>query len=340
MNVLELRRSHTGAHRLAQFLLLIPALILALALQAAPVSAQSYPSKPVRLIVPVPPGGLQDGFARAMAQELSKVWGQPVVVDNRAGASGIIAAELAAKAPADGYTIFMIDNAALLTNHLLRSDLPYDAFRDFVPVIGLVSAANVLVVQPDFPANNLQELLAFARTKPGGLTYASYGVASHNHVDTEAFAAQAGIKLTHVPYKGGAAILQALLGGQVSFSLTGLPSTFAAIRQGKLKALAYAGAQRSPMIPAVPTVSEAGLKGFESIAWFGWFVPTGTPKSVIDRIAANASRVMSTPEFRDRYIVGIALDPLNLGPGPFGELLKSDLGRYAERLKPLNLKLE
>ncbi|MSQ71655.1 MAG: tripartite tricarboxylate transporter substrate binding protein [Betaproteobacteria bacterium] len=334
------RHRTRAALRFDPRLLALLALLAPLVLHTAPVAAQAYPSKTVRLIVPVPPGGLQDSFARAMAQEVSKLWAQPVVVDNRAGASGIIGAELAAKAPADGYTILMMDNAALLTNHLLRPNMAYDAFRDFTPVIGLVAAANVLLVLPDFPAKNLQEFLAHARAKPGGLTYASYGVASHNHVDSEAFAAQAGIKLTHVPYKGGAAVVQALLGGQVSFSLTGLPPTVSLIRQGKLKALAYAGSQRSAIIPDVPTVSESGLKGYESIAWFGWFVPSGTPRPVVDRIAADASRVMTTPEFRERYITGVALDPLNLGPGPFAELLKADRDVYAERLKPLNLKLE
>ncbi len=311
-----------------------------LAVAVPPVSAQVFPSKPVRLVVPVPAGGLQDGFARAMAQEISKLWGQPVVVDNRAGASGIIAAEYAARAPADGYTIFTIDNAALLTNHLLRSNLAYDAFRDFLPVIGLVSAANVLLVRPESPLKSMQDLIALARAKPGELNYASYGVASHNHVDTEAFASQAGVKFTHVPYKGGAAIVQALLGGQVAFSFTGLPPTISLIRQGKLRALAYAGSTRSPLIPDVPTVSEAGLAGFESIAWFGWFVPAATPRALVERIAADASRVMATPDFRERHILGVALDPMNLGPAQFAELLRADRERYAERLKPLNIKLD
>jgi tripartite-type tricarboxylate transporter receptor subunit TctC len=297
-----------------------------------------FPSKPVRLILPVPPGGLQDAFARAIGQELARVWRQTIVVDNRSGASGIIAAEAVARSAPDGYTLLMTDNVTWMTNHFLRK-LPYDSIKDFLPVVGLVQAGNVLVTAPQFSAKTLQELIELARAKPGELNYGSFGMGSSPHVDTEAMSVAANIKLTHVPYKGGPDILQGLLGGQIAFSITGLPPALPLIRQGRLRALAYGGLQRSSALPDIPTLSEAGLKGFESGAWFGWFVPAGTPRPVIDKIAAEAGGVIANAEFRDKFIFGVGLEPLNLPPAAFAELVKSEREKYSVRLKELDLKL-
>jgi tripartite-type tricarboxylate transporter receptor subunit TctC len=313
-------------------------LILILCWGAAFGQAPAFPSKPVHLILPVPPGGLQDAFARAIGQELTKTWGQTVIVDNRAGASGIIAAEAVAKSAPDGYTLLMTDNVTWMTNHFLRK-LPYDSVKDFLPVVGLVQAGNVLVTAPEFPAKTLQELIALARARPGELNYGSFGVGSSPHVDTEAMSIAANIKLTHVPYKGGPEILQGLMGGQLAFSITGLPPALPLIRQGRLRALAYGGLQRSSALPDVPTLSEAGLKGFESGAWFGWFVPAGTPRPVIDKIAADAGRVLANAEFRDKFIYRVGLEPLNLQTTAFTELVKSEREKYSVRLKGLDLKL-
>jgi tripartite-type tricarboxylate transporter receptor subunit TctC len=303
-------------------------------------NAGPYPSKPVRLVLPVPPGGLQDSLARAVANELSKAWGQTVVVENRAGASGIIAADAVAKSAPDGYTIFMTDNVTLMTNQFLRKSLPYDPVRDFAPVIALVQAGNVMVTSPQSSARSVQELIALARAKPGELNYGSFGLGSSPHVDTEALAAAAGIKLTHIPYKGGPEILQGLLGGQIAFSITGLPPALPLIRQGRMRALAYGGLRRSPAMPEVPTLAESGLPGFESGAWFGWLIPSATPRAVIDRIAADAGRVIATPEFRDKYIAGVGLEVLNLAPAAAAELLAADREKYASRLKSLNMSLD
>ncbi len=302
--------------------------------------AGAFPGKPVRLVLPVPAGGLQDGLARALAFELSKSWGQQVLVENRPGASGIIAADIVAKAPADGYTVFMTDNVTWMANQFLRSKLPYDPVRDFAPVAGLVVAGNVLVAPVDSVAKSLQELIAMARAKPGHLNYGSFGLGSSPHVDTEALSTAAAIRLIHVPYKGGPEILQALMGGQIAFSITGLPPALPLIRQGRIKALAYGGLRRSSALPDVPTLSESGLPGFESSAWFGWMAPARTPAAIIEKIAADAIRVASTPEFRDKYILGVGMEPMGLAPVAFSDLIKADREKYSVRLKALDLKLD
>jgi tripartite-type tricarboxylate transporter receptor subunit TctC len=304
------------------------------------VSASAYPARPVRLIVAVPPGGLQDTLARAMALELGRSWNQSVVVENRVGANGIIAADLAAKAPADGYTVLQVDSVSHMTNPLLRSKLPYDPVRDFTPVIALVHVGNILVAHNELPAKNLQELIELARAKPGQLNYGSFGLGSSPHIDTEALSRAAGIQVTHIPYKGGPAVLQGLMGGEVAFSLTGLTPALPLIRQGRVRALAYGGLQRSTVLPDVPTLSESGLKGFDSSAWFGWIAPAGTPRAIVERIAADAGQVITQPEFRDKYIASLGQEVLNLQTGRFGELLASERDKFAARLKPLNLKLE
>lgn len=312
----------------------------ALAQAPAASPAEGFPSKPVRLVVPVPAGGLQDTLARAVAQGVARIWGQAIVVENRAGASGIIAAEFVAKSAPDGYTLMMTDNVSLMTNQFLRSNLPYDLARDFAPIIALTQTSNILVARPEFPARTVQELVALARTKPAELTYGSFGLGSSPHVDTEAFSALAGIKLTHVPYKGGVAILQGLMSGQLSFSLMGMTAAIPLIKQDRIRALAYGGLRRSPVFPDVPTLSESGFKGFESSAWFGWLAPSATPVAIIDRIAADAGRVISTPEFRDKYALAAGHEVLNLPPAATADLLAADREKYAARLKALNFKLE
>ncbi|OGA01315.1 MAG: hypothetical protein A3I00_09540 [Betaproteobacteria bacterium RIFCSPLOWO2_02_FULL_64_12] len=327
-------------HFLRRAAVFLAALTAAFGAGAALAQAPAYPAKPVRLILPVPPGGLQDVLARATANELTRMWGHSVIVDNRPGATGIIAAELVSRSAADGYTVFMTDNVTWMTNQFLRPKLPYDPVRDFAPVIGLVQAGNVLVTKPGFPAKSVQELIALAKAKPGELNYGSFGLGSAPHVDTEALSALAGIKVTHIPYKGGPDILKGLLADQISFSITGLPPALPLIRQGRIRALAYGGLQRSQSMPEVPTLSESGLAGFDSSAWFGWLIPSAAPKSVIDKIAADASRVITSAEFRGKYIEGVGLEVLNLAPEAFAKLIASTREIYSARLKALNLKLE
>lgn len=327
-------------HFLGRAAAFIAALAAATGAGVALAQGPAYPARPVRLILPVPPGGLQDVLARAISIELTRIWGHSVIVDNRPGATGIIAAELVSRSAADGYTVFMTDNVTWMTNQFVRAKLPYDPVHDFAPVIALVQAGNVLVTKPEFPAKNLQELIAIAKAKPGELNYGSFGLGSAPHVDTEALSALARIKVTHIPYKGGPDILKGLLADQISFSITGLPPALPLIRQGRIRALAYGGLQRSQAMPEVPTLSESGLAGFESSAWFGWLIPSAAPKTIIDKIAADASGVITRAEFRGKYIEGVGLEVLNLSPEAFAKLIASDREKYSVRLKALNLKLE
>ena len=300
---------------------------------------QSYPSKPVHIVLPVATGGIQDTLTRAIAPEIGKRWGQPAIVENRAGANGIIASEYVARSAPDGYTILMTSHIQL-SNDLLPEgrNLTFDPVKDFTPVIGLVATGNVLVTTPKFPANTLQELIALARQKPGEFNFGSWGIGSSPHIDTETIARTAGLKLTHVPYKGGGPLLQAVLAGEVNFTLTGLQPALALIRQGRLKAIAYGGLQRSSVLPDVPTLSESGFKDFDSGGWFGWLVPSATPRAVVDRIAADAGAVITAPAFRERYITGVGMEVLNLTSAAFAERFKSDRESYAARLKGVSVK--
>ena len=315
------------------------AVSVALMLAGGQVAAQGFPNKPVHIIIPVPPGGLQDSLARAMAPELTKRWGQTVIVENRSGANGIIAADAVAKSPPDGHMLWM-GTMVQLSNDLLNRKMPFDPVKDLVPVIGLVDSGSMFISSVDFSARTMQELFAAARAKPGEINYGSFGVGSLPHIDTEALATQAGIKVTHVPYKGGAEILQGIMGGQVTFAIMGITATIPLIRQGRIRAIAYGGQKRSSSFPDVPTISEAGLKGFTSGGWFGWFAPRGTPAAVVNKIASDAGQVISVPEFREKFIQAGGLEVLNLGPGPLAEQLRLDRESYSARLKALNIKLE
>lgn len=303
-------------------------------------TAASFPARAVRIVVPVPAGGLQDSLARALAYELSSVWGQAVIVDNRPGASGVIGAEFAAKSAPDGHTVFMTDSVTLMTNQFLRRGLPYDPANAFAPVIGIARGSDVLIVNAESPRRSVQELIAAARARPGGLNYGSFGVGSAAHLDTEAFSEAAGIKATHIPYKGGPEIIKAILGGQLDFAFTGVTAALPLIRAGRLRALGFADRQRSPAMPEVPTLVEAGLPYFETGGWFGWLAPAATPQAVIERIAADAGRVIARQEFADRHIRGVALEVLNLQPAAFGELLRETREHFSRRFEALNLKLD
>jgi tripartite-type tricarboxylate transporter receptor subunit TctC len=313
--------------------------VLLMGLAPIPVLAQTYPSKPVRIVLPVPAGGIQDGLARAMAPELSAKWGQPVLVENRAGANGLIATEFVARAAPDGYTILMGSSQQVSNDLSQDGKAPtVNPEKEFVPVIALVAAGNILVSSLQFPASTLQEIIAAAKARPGQLNFGSFGIGSSPHLDMEALAALAGFQATHIPYKGGADILQAILGGQIQFSLTGLQPALPLVRQGRIKAIAYGGSQRSSTLPDVPTIAESGFKGFESGGWFGWFVPVATPRTIVDRIGTDASTLITTPAFRDKYVHGIGLDLLNLPSAAFAEKFRTDRAGYAERLKRMAVK--
>lgn len=303
--------------------------------------AQAYPAKPVRVVIQVPPGGLQDQLARGIAADLGKLWNQSVLVENRPGAGGIPAAENVARSAPDGYSILQTDNITYLTNEFLRTaKLPYDLAKDFAPVIVLVAANNILVASSKLQANSLQEVLNQARSKPGAFNYGSFGIGSISHIDMEALAAQAGARMTHVPYKGGAPLLQALAADEVHVAMTGMTAAIPLIRQGRIKALAYGGDKRSPLFPDLPTLSEAGFKGFTSSAWFCWVVPAGTPQAIIKRIATDTGRVISAPAFKEKFIDAAGHELVNAHGPKLTEMLTADRQQFAARVKPLNLKLD
>ncbi len=332
--------SSVKGRTMIRFRALQAAFFVALAATAGIAQSQTFPAKPVKLIVGTTAGGLTDTVTRALAAELTKVWGQPALVENRPGASTIVAAAYAAKAPADGHTIMMANDPTLSSNQYLYSKLPYDPLRDFAPVINVYEAISLLAVKPDYPAKSLQQLIAMAKAKPGAINYASFGPGSKTHLDTEAFAQLSGIKLTHIPYKGIAEVLTALIGGQIEVGFSGIPPIIPYIRGGQLRALAVAGPTRFAALPDVPTFAEAGVPNFESRSWFGLVVPAATPRPVIDKIAADVSKVISRPDFTEKYITGVGLGLLNQGPEQFAKFLESDRADYAQRVRLVNVKLD
>ncbi len=319
---------------------ILAATCLALAAISAGSLAQPFPAKPVRLVVPYPAGGLTDVLSRAIAAEIGKTWGQQLLVENRPGANGIIAAELVAKSAPDGYTLLMVDKTTIALNPALYTKLPYDPARDLTAVINLTASSSVLVAHPAFPANTLQEVIALAREKPGQVNYGTFGLGSIVHVDIEALSAHSNIKLNHIPYKGVAEVMPAVAGGQVQIALAGIPPTLGLIKQGKIKAIALAGPRRSNVLPDVPTFAEAGVTGVESRSWFGLVAPTGVSRANIEKIAADLGKVISAPEFQEKFITGVGMELLNQPPDVFADLMKTDRAYYAALIKKMNLKLD
>ena len=302
--------------------------------------AQTFPARPVKIIVPFTAGGLADALARGIAQELGREWPQPVVVENRPGANTIIAAEATAKSPADGYTLLMANDPTLSSNQYLYSRLPYDPVKDFTPVINVAETPEMLVAGPAFPGRTLADVIAAAKAKPGEISYGTYGAGSKAHIDSEAFARQAGISLLHVPYKGVADVVPALLGSQIQIAIAGVPPVLQLVQSGQLRALAIAAPKRAALLPNVPTFTEAGLKDFNASAWFGLVAPAGTPRAVVDKIAADVSKIIVRPEFQKKYISGVGLELLNQGPDQFAAFLQKDRQAYAAHIKSINVKLD
>jgi len=301
--------------------------------------AQQYPSKPVKIVVSYPPGGPVDVLARPLAEGLQKLWANPVIVENKPGANAIIGTDYVAKQPGDGHTLLLANDPSLSSNQYLFSKLPYDPVKDLVPVATIATTTLILLVPASLPANRLSELIAMAKKDPGKLTYGSIGPGSVTHLDAEAFASAAGIKLTHVPYKGTGEVVPALLAGQIDMALSAIGPSLPHIRSGKMKALAIAQPQRSALVPEVPTFAEGGVP-FEAKSWFAIAVPAGTPRPVIDRIATDVRRVVGEPQYRDKYITGQGLDAFTLGPEEFAAFLSKDREKYAQRVKNANVRLD
>jgi len=292
-------------------------------------AAQSYPVKSVRIVVPFPAGGNADILARIAAQKLAEGWGQSVVVDNRAGAAGIIGTELVAKAPPDGYTLLMGTTGTHTTNPAVYAKLPYDPLKDFAPITNVADSPFLLLVHPSVPARTLSELLALARARPGALNYASFGTGSSAHLAGEWLRTAARIDIVHVPYKGGPPALSDLLGGHVATMFNSLPAVLPQVKAGKLYALGIAGPRRTPALPAVPTIEEAGIAGFFAGSWYGLLAPAAASKEAIAKVHADVVRLLGMPDIQQRLAVEGA-DPIGNTPAQFADQIRSDLARWSK----------
>ncbi len=313
--------------------------LVAACLQLAGVAvAQPYPVKPIRLIVPYPPGGSTDPIARLVGPKLTEVWGQQVVVDNRPGGNTVIGTEAAAKAAPDGYTVFLFSTTLAVLPSLMPR-LPYDITRDFVGISSVSSTPNVLVVHPSVPATTLKEFIAFAKTRPGELTYGTSGVGGAVHVASELFNILAGTKLRHIPYKGSGLVVTDLIGGQIHLSFQTPIAVIPHVRTGRLRAIVVAGENRLPALPQVPTFAEGGMPGYDYKAWFGILAPTGTPKEVVDKMSAEINRIVNLPETRER-LVSQGMEPFLLAPAQVTALIKADVAKYAKVIKAAKIRID
>ena len=295
--------------------------------------AQSWPAKPVRIVVAYPPGGGIDVLARQLADRFSQSWGQPVVVENKPGANSILAADTVAKAPPDGTTVLMTSDATFSINPHLYAKLPYDAQKSFMPVTMLVLLQQLLVANPALPANTLAELIAFAKENPGKVNYASYGSGSQPHLSGEMLKYRAGIDLVHVPYKGISLAVPAVMAGEVQLTFAGIASSMGPLKGGRIKALAIGGAKRSPLLPQVPTFAELGYPEVETHAWFGLFLPAGSPQEALGRIYRDAKKILDEPEFREKQLVAKGYDVVGSSPQEFVAYMRKDSESRARAVK-------
>ena len=313
-----------------KFILVLLSGLISLML-SAPVNAQTYPNKPVRVVIPYPPGGPTDIVARVLFQQVSEATGQQFLLDNRAGAGGNIGAEIVAKAPADGYTL-LIGTTAHAINMSLFKNLNYDVQKDFAPVSLLTQGPLVLVTHPQFPANSVKELIEVAKSKPGGLNFASSGNGQSTHLSAELFNTMAGIKMSHVPYKGSAPALTDVMSGQVDVMFDTTLSAMPFVKAGKLKALGLTSPVRSAAAPDVPTIAESGLPGYEVFAWNGVLVPAGTPRAVIQQLNDQIRKAMLLPQVKDKFSAQGFAASWN-SPENFGVFLKNEVDKWARTVK-------
>lgn len=300
--------------------------------------AQTYPVKPVRIMVGANAGGGTDIIARMLGDKYQASMGQPFVVENKPGASNTIAADLTAKAPPDGHTLLVATNTGqAIAPHLIK--LGFDTNKDLIPVALIVVVPNVLVVGPNVPANNVRDLIALIKARPDGFSYGSSGVGSTQHLAGEAFNLAAGTKAVHVPYKGSAQALADLVGGQIQLDFDTTSSAMAFIKGGKVKALAVMSPKRTPELPDVPTLTEAGLPGVEMTTWYGLFVTAGTPKAVVDKLYAETMKAIKDPDVQKR-LVALGGEPGNATQAEFTALVKSDFDRFGKLIKDANVKLD
>jgi len=300
--------------------------------------AQPYPAKPIRIIAGFPPGSGADITARVIGARLSEALGQQIVVENRPGAGSNIAAEIAAKSPADGYTLF-IGTVANTINATLYAKLPFDFARDFAPVVLTTAAPNVLVVHPSVPAKSVKELIALAKSRPGQLNFASAGTGTAPHLSAELFSAMAGVRMVHIPYKGSPPAVTDLLAGEVALMFSPSSTVLPHVKTGRLRALAVTTAARLPSLPELPTVAESGLKGYETITWFGFVAPARTPPAVVTRLNAEIVKVLGMPEVRNLF-ASQGIETLGGTPDHFAGYIRDEIAKWAKAIRLSGAKAE
>ncbi len=315
--------------------LVLSATLLGSGLAAA--QSPAYPTKPVRMIIALAPGGGVDTTGRYLAQKMSESWGQNVVADNRPGAGGSISAELVAKAPPDGYTLLMTSSGITITPSIMK--LGYDPQKDLLPVSLAVVSPGVLVVHPSLPVKNVQELIAFAKSKPDELLFSSSGQGSGQHLAMEMFAQMTGLKLTHVPYKGTAPSITDVIAGRISMTIASVISTRPFFTTGKLRALAVVGPKRTPALPEYPTVAESGVPGFGYNNWYAVFLPGATPKPIAQRVQQVITQAVTTPEAQ-KLLIGQGLDPVGNTVDEFGKMYSEEITRWAKVVKSVGMKVQ
>lgn len=315
------------------------AIAVSLALACGQAMAQAYPSKPVRLIAPFPPGGTSDVLSRLLAQRLSDMLGRQVVVENRPGAGSNLGHELAAKAPADGYTMLLSSNTALAANRHLYKRLGFDPDNDFAPISIVARSGPVLVVHPSVPAKSVSELIALAKARPGQLNFGSGGRGTPAHYAGEILKSSARINIVHVPYKGGVPQVTALVSGETQSSLATISTVIAHIQNGKLRPLGVSSAKPTKVLPGIPTISESGVPGYEMAPWIGVFAPAGTPKNIVERLNAEVNKALAQPDIVQK-LESQALDPWPSTPEEFSARLKTDFDKYAKLIRLSGAKIE
>ena len=316
----------------------IATVLVFLATSVAHAADSAYPSKPVRLIVPYAPGGGTDIVARLIGQKLNEAWERPVVVENRSGASGTIGTDIVVKAPADGHTL-LITNIGLAFNATLFPRLPYDTLRDLAPVSLVANQPNVLLVHPSLPVKTVRVLVALAKARPGAISYSTGGAGSGTHLAAELFRLKAKIEVVHIPYKGAAPALIDLIGGHVQMMVSSLSPALPYIQSGRVRALAVTSAERSPALPDTPTLTKAGVAGYEFTTWHGLFAPAATPQPVVARISAQLKAILATPELREKYAVQ-GLEVASNTPAEFAALLKLEIDKWGEVVRIARVQAE
>jgi len=318
---------------------LIVAVLLATGLFSQQAALAQYPTRPVHIVVPYPAGGAVDAFARVLTQQLSELWGQQVVVDNRPGASTMIGADQVAKSPPDGYTLLLTAELTLVIVPHLYEKIPYDPLRDFAPVVALVSATQALVANPSLPVKTVKDLVALAKAKPGQLTYGSFGNGSTGHLNMEVLQAMTGARFNHIPYNGAGPAMNDVIGGHIDFMLAALSIVKGNVQAGKLRMIGVGSNHRSSEFPDVPTISESGAPGFEAKSWFGLVAPAGTPPDVIRKINQDVTKVISDRAFAEKYLAAQGLGSITGTPEQFAAFIRAETVRWGKVVKDADVKV-